>query len=260
MGFLVLVWKTEEEHFPAHCFANLDAHGAIALNMMMLSRTVLLLVAICCVACQSTTIVPDNERPDTKANLENVMAFAELQLELIPNELNPSNPFFEVTISNTSTGEGAGDLHEHAFTISMYDPPIYATLGNLVVWRDGERLWDVEPLQFIMMTQGLPATQRVLIYPYTGYVFRFSADMQFPLEKAPEVPDPPKVPSGSVGDLLFLHLPKDPPAVNPFLTPGKYKIRYEILLPSEEGQEDRRLLSNEVFLVIDPQPQPTGKL
>ncbi|WFB37866.1 hypothetical protein P3T73_08860 [Kiritimatiellota bacterium B12222] len=182
-------------------------------------------------------------------NAIRMIEYAEIRLEIDLEKSGAHDPFFTVVVSNTSPKGGAQvESSEELFSLDMYNPPTYAHKGNLVVWRNGERLWDIEPTQLEMFVCGFPAVLSIPLYPQTGFMFSFYAHEQFPPAKLPS--EAPSIPLKSGWrPISFL----SESTVNPFLMPGRYTIRYEILIwdaAKEKGLE-RRMSSNEVAFVVD---------
>ncbi|GEM_PF-7037302 len=176
-------------------------------------------------------------------NAKNLEAFAELTVRLEPNEADPSNPRILVSIMNGSPTRDVRMLSNDEFSISMYSPPIYAHRGNLVIWKDGERLWDIEPSQYEMYLTTFPMLEEVTLQPGIGYIFSFQVKDQLPLDERPRDFDERNFMQHSVVGY----------PVNPFVEPGTYSIAYELLLSTTADEEafSRRLISNKVTLEIE---------
>ncbi len=184
---------------------------------------------------------------DRKANNMRMLKHAEIRLDVDLKDSEDHNPNFTVTVMNTSRHPEIYCGSDDSFSLDMYSPPVYALSGNLAVWRNEKKLWEIEPLQLEMLICGFPVVESIQISPRTGYAFSFQATDRFPL------PEPPTEENreNSVEE-IFSSLSVAEPPVNPFRLPGQYKVRYEIILYdfSDEKREEQKIFSNVVEFVI----------
>ena len=184
---------------------------------------------------------------ERQANSRRMLQHAKIRLDLDEKDSEDHNPHFTVTVMNTSRDSEIYRSSDDSFILDMYSPPVYAISGNLAVWRNDNKLWEIEPLQLEMLICGFPAVESIQIRPRTGYAFSFQATDRFPI---PDISAENKDPETLEETLSFSRVL--PPPVNPFRIPGHYKVIYEIKLFdfSNEDNEDLKIFSNVVEFII----------
>ena len=203
---------------------NINIIIPVLTKMKAILRCVLTLFLGLCCSC--TTINEKHFIPNCEGSLQ---SFCQLKLERDLTFQEPHNPKFIVTICHT------GGSNAPPFSLRMRSRWPHG--GNLVVWRDGVRLWDIEPVQMHYIMHATFATWELPIHSGCIYSFTFTAKDRMAYIN----PDP------------VTYEFKESSFNNPFLQPGKYNIMFEIMLPSSEPGEkplSQRIKSNTIEIII----------
>lgn len=164
--------------------------------------------------------------PGGKESFEKASQNGLLRLSMDEDQGAPNNPDFMLYILSDKTATDA-------FEVPLIKDLSYPLHGNLAIWRNGKRIWDLDPSYKERKKGLLTASTTITIPPGTGQFMSFSPSDLFPKDES---------------DAVIMLPPRPTDSNNPFATAGTYRLIFELLDPSDAS---RRLQSNPVDFTIN---------